>query len=63
MQERINSVQRSNKPDILIGQESKKLTDSRSNASLTIQQLKKNCKKHCFLVVGLEKVVFRGGNC
>ena len=23
----------------------------------------KHCKKHCFLVVGLEKVVFREGNC
>ena len=34
----------------------------------TIQQLKtalitKHCKKHCCLAVGLEKVVFRGGNC
>ena len=29
------------------------------------KQLKqqKHCKKHCFLVVGLEKVVFREGNC
>ena len=28
------------------------------------KQLKqrKHCKKHCFLVVGLEKVVFREGN-
>ena len=24
---------------------------------------RKHCKKHCFLVVGLEKVVFREGNC
>ena len=29
------------------------------------KQLKqrKHCEKHCFLVVGLEKVVFREGNC
>ena len=29
------------------------------------KQLKqrKHCKKQCFLVVGLEKVVFREGNC
>ena len=29
------------------------------------KQLKqrKHCKNHCFLVVGLEKVVFREGNC
>ena len=24
---------------------------------------RKHCKKHCILVVGLEKVVFREGNC
>ena len=24
---------------------------------------RKNCKKHCFLVVGLEKALFREGNC
>ena len=24
---------------------------------------RENCRKHCFLVVGLEKVVFREGNC
>ena len=33
MQKRVNSVQRSNKPDILIGQNSKKHTDSQSNAT------------------------------
>ena len=29
------------------------------------KQLKqrKHCKKHCYLVVGLEKVAFREGNC
>ena len=29
------------------------------------KQLKqrKRCKKHCYLVVGLEKVAFREGNC
>ena len=35
MQKRVNSVQRSNKSDILIGQ-SKKLTDRQSNASLDV---------------------------
>ena len=34
MKKGFNSVQRSNKPDILIGQWWKKLTDSKSNASL-----------------------------
>ena len=24
---------------------------------------RKHCKKHCFLFVGFEKVVFREGNC
>ena len=38
MQKRVNSVQRSNKSDILIGQ-SKKLTDSQSNASLDVATL------------------------
>ena len=80
-----------NKSDILIGQQSKELTGSQSNASLECRnkiwkfasktmssilsrlsfataaekQLKqqKHCKKHCFLVVGLEKVVFRKRNC
>ena len=80
----------SNKSDILIGQWSKKLRDSQSNASLGCcnriwkfasetmadilsrfslttaaeKQLKqwKHCKKHCFLVVSLEKVVFWEGN-
>ena len=34
-------------------------------ATAAEKQLKqrKNCKKHCFLVVGLEKVAFREGNC
>ena len=34
-------------------------------ATAAEKQLKqrKHCKKHCFLVVGLEKVVFREGNC
>ena len=36
-----------------------------SFATAAEKQLKqrKHCKKHCFLVVGLEKVVFREGNC
>ena len=36
-----------------------------SFATADEKQLKqrKHCKKHCFLVVGLEKVVFREGNC
>ena len=36
-----------------------------SFATAAEKQLKqrKNCKKHCFLVVGLEKAVFREGNC
>ena len=36
-----------------------------SLATSAEKQLKqrKHCKKHCFLVVGLEKVVFREGNC
>ena len=36
-----------------------------SFATAAENQLKqrKHCKKHCFLVVGLEKVVFREGNC
>ena len=36
-----------------------------SFATVAEKQLKqqKHCKKHCFLVVGLEKVVFREGNC
>ena len=36
-----------------------------SFATAAEKQLKqrKHCKKHCFLVVGLEKVVFRVGNC
>ena len=35
-----------------------------SFATTAEKQLKqrKHCKKHCFLVVGLEKVVFREGN-
>ena len=35
-----------------------------SFATAAEKQLKqrKHCKKHCFLVVGLEKVVFREGN-
>ena len=34
-----------------------------SSATTSEKQLKqrKHCKKHCFLVVGLEKVVFREG--
>ena len=34
-------------------------------ATAAEKQLKqrKRCKKHCFLVVGLEKAVFREGNC
>ena len=36
-----------------------------SFATAAEKQLKqrKNCKKHCFSVVGLENVVFREGNC
>ena len=36
-----------------------------SFATAAEKQLKqrKHCKKHCFLVVGFEKVVFREGNC
>ena len=36
-----------------------------SFATAAEKQLKqrKHCKKHCFLAVGLEKVVFREGNC
>ena len=36
-----------------------------SFATAAEKQLKqrKHCKKHCFLVVGLEKVVFKEGNC
>ena len=36
-----------------------------SFATAAEKQLKqqKHCKKHCFLVVSLEKVVFREGNC
>ena len=36
-----------------------------SFATAAEKQLKqrKHCKKHCFLVVGLAKVVFREGNC
>ena len=36
-----------------------------SFATAAEKQLKqrKHCQKHCFLVVGLEKVVFREGNC
>ena len=36
-----------------------------SFATAAEKQLKqrKRCKKHCYLVVGLEKVVFREGNC
>ena len=36
-----------------------------SFATAAEKQLKqrKHCKKHCFLVVGLEKVVFREENC
>ena len=39
--------------------------DGFSFATAAEKQLRqqKHCKKHCFLVVGLEKVVFRGGNC
>ena len=34
-------------------------------ATAAEKQLKqrKHCKKHCFLVVSLEKVVFKEGNC
>ena len=36
-----------------------------SFATAAEKQLKqrKHCKKHCFLIVSLEKVVFREGNC
>ena len=36
-----------------------------SFATADEKQLKqrKHCKKHCFLVVGLEKVMIREGNC
>ena len=36
-----------------------------SNNAAAEKQLyqRKHCKKHCFLVDGLEKVVFREGNC
>ena len=36
-----------------------------SFATAAEKQLKqrKHCEKHCFLVVGLEKVLFREGNC
>ena len=36
-----------------------------SFATAAEKQLKqwKHCKRHCFLVVGLEKVMFREGNC
>ena len=36
-----------------------------SFATAAEKQLKqrKHCKRHCFLVVGLKKVVFREGNC
>ena len=30
---------------------------------VTAAEKRKHCKKQCFLVVGLEKVVFREGNC
>ena len=36
---------------------------SRFSAAEKQLQQRKRFKKHCFLVVGLEKVVFREGNC
>ena len=40
IQKRVDSVQRSNKPDILMGQSSKKLSDSQSNASLECRNIR-----------------------
>ena len=36
---------------------------SRLSFATAAEKQLKNCKKHCFLVVSLEKVVFREGNC
>ena len=36
---------------------------SRFSFATAAEKQRKHWKKHCFLVVGLEKVVFREGNC
>ena len=44
-----------------------KICDQNNGRHLTAAekqlQQRKHCKKHCSLVVGLDKVVFREGNC
>ena len=67
VQKRVNSVQRKKQTrhsDWSIIKETRVLSRF-SFATAAEKQLKqsKHCKRYCFLVVGLEKVVFREGNC